>query len=126
MKIILAIGAVGLLYLAMPSKAAIACEGCVMASETMPTQVACLISPDGPGEICTAGGGYCNEEGKCKKVQITGDGSLPTLESRGQFAASEGDAKTVTRRVCDEGIVARAYASGIAERMREETRSLAI
>jgi hypothetical protein len=125
MKTILAIGTAVLLYFVLPAETALACEGCVMASETMPTDVACIESPDGPGEICTAGGGYCYEEGKCR-IHITGDGSLLPTDVTGQFAFAAGEAGAVARRACDKGIIARSYAPGAAARLREKASSLTI
>jgi hypothetical protein len=125
MRTLFAIAASVLLYFALPAGTALACEGCVMASETMPTDVACIESPDGPGEICTAGGGYCYEEGRCR-IHITGDGSLLPADVTGQFASTAGEAGPVVRRACDNGIVARSYAPGAAERLREKASSLTI
>lgn len=125
MRTIFAIGTAVLLYFGLPAGTALACEGCVMASETMPTDVACMESPDGPGEICTAGGGYCYEEGRCR-IHITGDGSLLPAEVTGQFVFAAGEPGTVARRSCDKGIIARSYAPGAAERLREKSSSLTI
>lgn len=100
MKSAITLGLAALLYAASPAGNAFACEGCVRASTTEPTEVACISSPDGPGEICTSGGGYCNEEGTCE-IQMTGDGSLSPLETTGRFAAQSGEGPSVLRRPCD-------------------------
>ena len=121
MKYVLALLAAAGFYLALPGETA-ACEGCVQAGETQPTQVACFTAPDGPGEICTSGGGYCEHEGKCK-VQMTGEGSLTPLEQLGRYA----DAETkVLRRECDGGVIGRRYTAAEAEQLRHRSASLSI
>ena len=122
MKRTLAAAAAATVLGLLPGKKALACEGCVSASLTQPTLVSCITSPDGPGEICTAGGGYCYEEGKCK-IQMTGDGSL---EQDGKYAAAEASENSVLRRECDQAIVARSYAPAVAQHLRDSSRSLTI
>lgn len=125
MKYAFTLGVAALLYAALPAGSALACEGCVRASKTEPTEVACISSPDGPGEICTSGGGYCNEEGRCQ-IQMTGDGSLSPREATGQFAAQGDGGPSMLRRPCDQAVVARAYAAQEAERLRRQSSSVTI
>jgi hypothetical protein len=125
MKYVLSICAALLLYAAVPAENALACEGCLRAKEKEPTQVACIVAPDGPGEICTSGGGYCNEEGSCKK-SLVGDGSLLPADAVGQFAIARNTREELVRRACDEGVIHREYVPQRAERMRAQSSSLTI
>jgi hypothetical protein len=101
---------------------ALACEGCVRATEVEPTAVACFEAPDGPGEICTSGGGYCNEEGTCSN-NLAGDGSLvPVAGTSVQLTAAGGQrAETVKRRECDRAVIARFYDTQQAAHLRTES-----
>jgi hypothetical protein len=125
MKYVLSICAALLLYAGLPAENALACEGCVRASKKEPTQVACMESPDGPGEICTSGGGYCNEEGSCSTA-LVGDGSLLPADAGGQFAVARSSREELVRRACDEGVIERHYVPQRAERMRAQSNTLSI
>lgn len=125
MKYALAFMAALLVYAASPANTALACEGCVRGSKLEPTEVACLESPDGPGEICTAGGGYCNEEGSCGN-RLAGDGSLLPVDGTSQFTSVSAASKPIVRRACDDGVVARGYESQHAARMRAQSSTLTI
>ena len=144
MKYLFMMGVVLLGYAAYPTTDAVACEACLSNGKPEPNETSiCFEAPDGPGEICTVGGGFCNEEGTCDPEieRIAADGSMRTPAEGGAMPlirfASAGDPAmggesdiddTVRqlRRECDQTIIARWYAPGHAERLRRETSSLTI
>jgi hypothetical protein len=144
MKYLFMLGVVLLGFAAYPSTDAVACEACLSDGKPEPNESSiCFEAPDGPGEICTVGGGYCNEEGTCDPEieRIAADGSMRTPAEDGatplvRFASADdpatsggADTDDIVRRLrrqCDQAIVARWYAPGQAERLRRETSSLTI
>ena len=146
MRYVMALVLAVLAFAAIPATPAAACDACVRGGKKEPTQVECFLDVDGGGEICTSGGGYCNEEGECDEtetVAIAGDGSrwAESLQSTpARFASSsvadftaealdggEGAGPTLlVRRACDGAVVARQYASQDADRMRRDANTLTI
>lgn len=103
-----------------------ACESCISDGGS---QVACISSPGAGGEICTSGGGHCNQEGRCQVSieRMTAEGSLLTEGATLAADQAGGGAEArIARRECDDAVIARWYAPESAERMRRETVALSI
>jgi hypothetical protein len=135
MRYLLALLAVGSMFLALPSKRGEACEGCVGSGPDAAhiSNWVCMTAPDGPGEICTAAanGSDCNPEGTCKgTIRVTGDGSIQPsdpLDQSTQFASARAAAgnKPLTRE-CDEAVLAHRIGAREGREMRRNAASLTI
>ena len=125
MKYVLGIAALVCVGAAMSTQPVAACEACIHGSSVR--DVACIETPDTGGEICTSGGGHCNEEGNCGWGLMAAEGSLVPDAARLAAANAGGSADArLVRRDCDQAVVARWYAPESAERMREATVTISI
>jgi hypothetical protein len=97
-----------------------ACEACISGGKN---EVACIETPDTGGQICTSGGGHCNEEGECGWGLMAAEGSL--VPDAARLASANADAR-LARRDCDQAVVARWYSPESADEMRRRTAALSI
>jgi hypothetical protein len=128
-------------FLGLPASRAVACESCISNSDPRNPQehpiVACIDSPGAGGEICTAGGEWCNQEGTCNPDPMA-DGSAVVAKPDAyrfyaQLAANrlKGDGAGAreavqVRRSCDRAVISRTYSSETARRLRTESSTLRI
>jgi hypothetical protein len=124
MKYVLGAAALICAAAALSTSPVAACEACISDGGS---QIACITTPDTGGEICTSGGGHCNEEGRCGWGITSAEGSLVPDAARLASANADGSAEArLVRRECDDAVVARWYSEGTARQMREATSALSI
>ena len=100
-----------------------ACEACISGGKN---EVGCIETPDTGGQICTSGGGHCNEEGDCGWGLMAAEGSLVPDAARLASADAGGADARLARRDCDDAVVARWYSPENADDMRRRTAALSI